>query len=67
MIILALDNMKHRNSKQGNQNGEKLKDRAPEDLPGPGNYDQKGLVGDGPKYSMFEKRDTKYNDNPGPG
>jgi hypothetical protein len=35
--------------------GEKLKDRAPEELPGPGNYDQRTLVGEGPKYSMFEK------------
>ena len=47
--------------------GEKLKDRAPEDLPGPGNYDYKSKIQEGPAYSLYPKRDTKYNDNPGPG
>ncbi len=47
--------------------GTKLKDRDAEDLPGPGNYDHKTKVGEGPKYSMYDRRDDKYNDNPGPG
>ncbi len=47
--------------------GGKIQDRAPEDLPGPGNYDQRSKVGEGPKYSMYDRRDDKYNDNPGPG
>ncbi|MBK8156550.1 MAG: hypothetical protein IPK55_11410 [Streptococcus sp.] len=47
--------------------GEKLKERDPEDLPGPGNYELKSKIQEGPQYSMLAKRDNKYNDNPGPG
>ena len=52
---------------RGVKMGEKLKDRAPEDLPGPGNYEAGSKVGEGPKYSMYDRRGEKYNDNPGPG
>ena len=47
--------------------GEKLRSKEPEDQPGPGNYDQRSKLTEGPKYSMQSKRDTKYNQNPGPG
>ena len=47
--------------------GGKLKNKDPEDLPGPGNYEQKAKLGEGPHYSMYDRRDEKYNDNPGPG
>ena len=47
--------------------GEKLQSRDPEDMPGPGNYEQKDGVGEGPHYSMQSKRDGRYNENPGPG
>ena len=47
--------------------GAKLKEREKEELPGPGNYEQRSKLGEGPHYSMYDKRETKYNDNPGPG
>ena len=47
--------------------GGKLKNREQEEMPGPGNYEQKTKLGEGPHYSMYDKRDQRYNDNPGPG
>ena len=49
--------------------GGKTRAKEPEDLPGPGNYEDKNkkFGGEGPQYSMYPKRDEKYNDNPGPG
>ena len=53
--------------KQGVTIGERLKDRAPEDLPGPGNYDQKSRLIEGPQYSIYQKREGKIEQTPGPG
>ncbi|CAI2384789.1 unnamed protein product [Moneuplotes crassus] len=47
--------------------GKKFKQRDPEDMPGPGNYEGKSHIQDGPKYSMYQKRDTKIYQTPGPG
>ncbi|MBK8156555.1 MAG: hypothetical protein IPK55_11435 [Streptococcus sp.] len=47
--------------------GEKLKERDPEDLPGPGNYELKSKIQEGPQYSVGGKIESKFNDNPGPG
>ena len=53
--------------KKGWTMGAKLKEREKEELPGPGKYEQRSKLGEGPHYSMYDKRETKYNDNPGPG
>jgi len=47
--------------------GQKIKQRDAEDMPGPGNYEGKSTVGEGPQYSMYQKRDQKYEQTPGPG
>jgi hypothetical protein len=38
------------------------------ELPGPGIYEQKSTIGQGPRFTIKEKRNDKDgNDNPGPG
>ena len=47
--------------------GEKLKERAPEDLPAPGQYTEKSYIVEGPQYSIYQKREHKIEQTPGPG
>ena len=47
--------------------GEKLKERRPEDLPAPGQYEIKSRIIEGPQYSVGEKRYQKIEQTPGPG
>ena len=36
--------------------GSKLKKKEPEELPGPGNYEAGSKMGEGPHYSMYDRR-----------
>ena len=47
--------------------GQRLKERDAEELPGPGNYEGRSHLGEGPHYTMYEKRDQKIEQTPGPG
>ena len=42
-------------------------ENAPNDLPGPGNYDQGSTFGNGKAFTIQGRPDAKYNDVPGPG
>jgi hypothetical protein len=42
-------------------------EEAPNDLPGPGNYDQANGFGNGKAFTIQGRPDPKYNENPGPG
>ena len=47
--------------------GTKLRDKDPEELPGPGNYEMGSKIVEGPQYSMGDRRDQRISDTPGPG
>ncbi len=47
--------------------GERLKERRPEDLPAPGQYEIKSRIIEGPQYSVGEKWISKIEQTPGPG
>ena len=40
---------------------------APNDLPGPGNYDQGNGFSNSKGFTIGAKQEAKYNENPGPG
>ena len=42
-------------------------ERAPEDVPAPGQYELKSKIIEGPHYSMGVKRDDDIEQTPGPG
>ncbi|MBK8156553.1 MAG: hypothetical protein IPK55_11425 [Streptococcus sp.] len=43
---------------KGIKMGEKLKERDPEDLPGPGNYELKSKIQEGPQYQCSPREIT---------
>jgi hypothetical protein len=47
--------------------GEKHRERVPEDLPAPGQYEISSKVIEGPTYSIGEKRYQKIERTVGPG
>ena len=47
--------------------GERLREKAPEDLPAPGQYEQKSKIIEGPQFSMGEKREDRVERTVGPG
>ena len=53
--------------KKGVTIGERRQDKAPEDLPAPGAYEQKSKIVEGPQYSIYEKRPDKIEPTVGPG
>lgn len=42
-------------------------EEAPNELPGPGNYDQQSAFANGKAFSFKSRPEEKYNENPGPG
>ena len=47
--------------------GTKPLEKGFEDAPGPGEYEAKHTIGEGPKYSIYQKREDKIEATPGPG
>ena len=47
--------------------GTKPLEKGFEDVPGPGEYEAKTTIAEGPKYSIYEKRSQKIESTPGPG
>ena len=53
--------------KEGITIGQKLSQKEAEELPGPGNYEEKSYIVEGPKYSIYQKREETIEQTPGPG
>lgn len=47
--------------------GEKHRERLPEDVPAPGQYEISSKIQEGPQYSIYEKREHKIERTVGPG
>ncbi|MBK8156476.1 MAG: hypothetical protein IPK55_11010 [Streptococcus sp.] len=47
--------------------GEKRPEKGFEDGPAPGQYTVKSSIGEGPQYSIYERRETRVEQTPGPG
>ena len=47
--------------------GQRYQQKMAEELPGPGNYEEKSKISEGPHYSMYQKREAKIEQTPGPG
>jgi len=54
-------------SGQGVSIGKRYEDKIAEEIPGPGNYQTKSQFSEGPKYSIYQKRQGKIEQTPGPG
>ena len=55
------------NEQKGVTIGKRIADKKVEDLPAPGQYATKSHIVEGPQYSIYQKRETKIEQKPGPG